>query len=58
MSKLKKTGLIGLAVVILLTIILKISGIFPGIAAGFALPFCMMLLIDYSRKNKNQDENK
>jgi hypothetical protein len=58
MSKLKKTGLIGLAVVLILTIILKIAGIFPGIAAGFALPFCMMLLIDYSRKKSDSDENK
>ncbi len=57
MSKLRKIGIVGLVVVLVATIALKLWGIFPGIAAAFALPFLMMLLIDFSRKPKGRDEN-
>ncbi|MCE2772276.1 MAG: hypothetical protein LW750_02375 [Bacteroidetes bacterium] len=49
MSKLRKIAFIGLGVVIVATIALKIAGIYPGIVAVHALPFCMLLIIDYSR---------
>jgi hypothetical protein len=36
--------------VVVATIIFKILNIYPGIVAVHALPFCMLLLIDISRK--------
>jgi hypothetical protein len=56
MSKLRKIALIGIAVVVLATIGLKIAGIYPGIVAVHALPFCMMLIIDITRKKEKKDE--
>jgi hypothetical protein len=60
MSKLRKIALIGIAVVAVATIALKIAGIYPGIVAVHALPFCMLLIIDISRKRdrKNENQNK
>ncbi|HTF05001.1 MAG TPA: hypothetical protein VK826_13330 [Bacteroidia bacterium] len=58
MSKLRKIGIGGLVVVIIATIAFKIAGIYPGIVAVHALPFCLMLMIDFSRKrDKNNDQN-
>lgn len=56
MSKLRKIALIGIGVVVLATIGLKIAGIYPGIVAVHALPFCMMLIIDLSRKKERKNE--
>jgi len=56
MSKLRKIALIGIAVVVVATIALKIAGIYPGIVAVHALPFCMLLIIDISRKSEKKDE--
>ena len=50
MSKLRKIGLIGVGVVIIATIAFKIAGIYPGIVAVHALPFCIILMIDFTRK--------
>lgn len=57
MSKLRKIALIGIAVVVVATIGLKIAGIYPGIVAVHALPFCMMLIIDLTRKRENKNED-
>lgn len=57
MSKLRKIALIGIAVVAVATIALKIAGIYPGIVAVHALPFCMMLLIDITRKKPAKQES-
>lgn len=57
MSKLRKISLIGIGVVVIATIGLKIAGIYPGIVAVHALPFCMMLIIDITRKREKKNEN-
>jgi hypothetical protein len=56
MSKLRKIALGGLAVVAVVTTILVLNGYYAGIAAVHALPFCMMLLIDFTRKKKSDNE--
>lgn len=56
MTKLRKIALIGIGVVLVATIGLKIAGIYPGIVAVHALPFCMMLIIDLTRKKEKKDE--
>jgi uncharacterized membrane protein YesL len=56
MSKLRKIALIGIGVVVIATIGLKIAGIYPGIVAVHALPFCMMLIIDLTRKKMNKND--
>jgi hypothetical protein len=56
MSKLRKIGIIGLIVVAIATIGLKIAGIYPGIVAVHALPFCVMLMIDFSRKRDRHEK--
>jgi hypothetical protein len=56
MSKLRKIGIGGLVVVIIATIAFKIAGIYPGIVAVHALPFCLMLMIDFSRKRDNKND--
>jgi|GEM_PF-1094373 hypothetical protein len=56
MSKLRKIALIGIGVVVIATIGLKIAGIYPGIVAVHALPFCMMLIIDLTRKKTNKND--
>ena len=50
MSRMRKIAFIGIGVVVVATIIFKILNIYPGIVAVHALPFCMLLLIDISRK--------
>ena len=57
MSKLRKIALGGIAVVVVATIAFKIAGIYPGIVAVHALPFCIMLMIDISRK-RDRDAKK
>ena len=57
MSKLRKIALIGIGVVVLATIGLKIAGIYPGIVAVHALPFCMMLIIDFTRKKETRKDD-
>lgn len=56
MSRLRKIALIGIGVVAVATIALKIAGIYPGIVAVHALPFCMMLIIDFTRKKEKKNE--
>ncbi len=56
MSKLRKIALIGIGVVIIATIGFKIAGIYPGIVAVHALPFCMMLILDMTRKKEKKDD--
>jgi uncharacterized membrane protein YesL len=56
MTKLRKIALIGIGVVVIATIGLKIAGIYPGIVAVHALPFCMMLIIDLTRKKMNKND--
>ena len=57
MSKLRKIAIGGLIVVAIATIALKIAGIYPGIVAVHALPFCIMLMIDLSRKRDRHEKN-
>jgi hypothetical protein len=56
MSKLRKIALTGIALVAIATIGFKIAGIYPGIVAVHALPFCLMLIIDISRKKEKSNE--
>lgn len=58
MSKLRKIAYGGLIVVAIATIGLKIAGIFPGIVAVHALPFCILLMIDISRKRDRERNEK
>jgi hypothetical protein len=58
MSKLRKIAIAGLIVVAIATIAFKIAGIYPGIVAVHALPFCIMLMIDLSRKRDRHEPNK
>lgn len=53
MTTMRKIALGGIAVVIVATIALKIAGIYPGIVAVHALPFCIMLLIDITNKRSS-----
>lgn len=58
MSKLRKIAIGGLVAVVIATIAFKIAGIYPGIVAVHALPFCIMLMIDLSRKrDRENDQN-
>lgn len=50
----RKIALIGIGVVVVATIIFKLLNIYPGIVAVHALPFCMLLLIDLSRKRQDR----
>ena len=54
MSRMRKIGFAGLVVVIIATIGLKIAGIYPGIVAVHALPFCLLLMIDFLRKHERK----
>lgn len=60
MSRMRKIALIGIAVALVAAVVAKIFGYPPAIAGVHALPFCMLLLIDASRKktpNNNPDSN-
>jgi FtsH-binding integral membrane protein len=58
MTTMRKVGLWGVAIPIVVGIILHIAGIPAGIAAVHALPFCMLLLFDLtnSRSRSIRDE--
>jgi hypothetical protein len=58
MSKLRKIALIGIGAAVLATIIAVIFGFPPAVAGVHALPFCMMLIIDMSRKKNNTEDQK
>lgn len=50
----RKIALGGIGVVVVASIALKIAGIHPGIVAVHALPFCMLLLIDFTHRRSRQ----
>jgi hypothetical protein len=56
MSKMRKIALIGIAGAVVLTILAVIFGFPPAVAGVHALPFCMLLIIDISRK-KDPNQN-
>lgn len=50
MTRMRKIALIGIASAAVLTVIAVIFGFPPAVAGVHALPFCMLLIIDISRK--------
>ena len=54
MTKLRKIALIGIASAFVLTILAVIYGFPPAVAGVHALPFCMLLIIDMSRKKEEK----
>jgi len=50
MSKMRKVALIGIASAAVLTVVAVIFHFPPAVAGVHALPFCMLLIIDMSRK--------
>ncbi|TND09197.1 MAG: hypothetical protein FD123_1600 [Bacteroidetes bacterium] len=52
MTRLRKIALIGIASAAVLTVIAVLAGFPPAVAGVHALPFCMMLIVDISRKKK------
>lgn len=57
MTRMRKVALIGIASAAVLTVIAVICGFPPAVAGVHAMPFCMLLLIDISRKkNAPKDE--
>jgi hypothetical protein len=58
MTRMRKIALIGIGVSFVLTIIAVYFGLPPAVAGVHALPFCMLLIIDISRKKENPPSTK
>lgn len=52
MTRMRKIALIGIAAAAVLTVLAVIFGFPPAVAGVHALPFCMLLIIDISRKKE------
>ena len=54
----RKVALIGIGVSVVLTILAIFFGLPPAVAGVHALPFCMLLIIDISRKKPHHTSTK
>lgn len=56
MTRMRKIALIGIGAAAVLTVIAVVAGFPPAVAGVHALPFCMLLIVDLSRKREKSQE--